>query len=236
MDTFNRKELKFVIDRVFCDLLLDVLPDFMPLDPYNKTSPDESLPSRKITPYRIHSIYFDTADHRLAYLSYEKDERYRYKIRLRSYDEDFGVCYLEIKKKFDGLSNKRRISLSYDQAMDFVRSGIIGQTTQKTEEIKNYIGRFERLEPQIYVSYDRIAFTKPDLRITIDENLLSRDFETGQKFAILDPDKYVLEIKSSGSIPLWLAKLLSQNRIFKSSFSKYGNSILKKLSKEAINV
>lgn len=31
-----------------------------------------------------------------------------------------------------------------------------------------------------------------------------------------------MEIKTSGGIPLWMTAFLSENKIFKTSFSKYG--------------
>ena len=33
-----------------------------------------------------------------------------------------------------------------------------------------------------------------------------------------------MEVKTSGGIPLWMTSLLSENGIFKTSFSKYGRA------------
>jgi hypothetical protein len=35
-----------------------------------------------------------------------------------------------------------------------------------------------------------------------------------------------MEIKCSGAIPLWMVEILSRERIFKTSFSKYGNAYM----------
>jgi len=34
----------------------------------------------------------------------------------------------------------------------------------------------------------------------------------------------LMEIKSSGGIPLWLTQVLSEEKIYKTSFSKYGTA------------
>ena len=34
----------------------------------------------------------------------------------------------------------------------------------------------------------------------------------------------LMEIKCSGGIPLWMVKVLSENKIYKTSFSKYGTA------------
>ena len=40
---------------------------------------------------------------------------------------------------------------------------------------------------------------------------------------ILDPNKYIMEIKTLGSLPLWFTKILTELKIYPKSFSKYGN-------------
>ncbi|MDR2336816.1 MAG: VTC domain-containing protein, partial [Candidatus Nomurabacteria bacterium] len=98
---FNRKELKYIIDRATFGALMKELPKRIKPDHYNKNG----------KPYPIYNIYFDTDDGELARRSFNKEQFYRYKIRLRSYD-DFAnqheKVFLEIKKKVNGVSNKRR--------------------------------------------------------------------------------------------------------------------------------
>jgi hypothetical protein len=127
------------------------------------------------------------------------------------------------------ISNKRRIILSYKKAMEFIEKKHIEEKSQKIAEFETYIKKFSKLTPKVFIKYDRIAYEKNGLRITIDENLVSTDCNTGQVYKILNKDEYILEIKSFGGIPLWLMSVLSQNKIYRSSFSKYGNSILEKL-------
>ena len=37
-------------------------------------------------------------------------------------------------------------------------------------------------------------------------------------------DEALLEIKTSGALPMWLVGFLSKNKLYKTSFSKYGNA------------
>lgn len=39
---------------------------------------------------------------------------------------------------------------------------------------------------------------------------------------LLTKDQWLMEIKAENSIPLWLSKLLSEYKLYKTSFSKYG--------------
>ena len=65
------------------------------------------------------------------------------------------------------------------------------------------------------------------MRITFDSNLRSRrdnlTFKANKKMkSYFDEDLYIMEIKTNLSLPMWLVKYLSFNKIFPTSFSKYG--------------
>ena len=99
--------------------------------------------------------------------------------------------------------------------------------------------------PSAFLSYEREAyFSDSDLnfRVTFDENILCRLENLSLESEIygepLLPENTVLmEIKCSGGIPMWMTRVLSEERIYKTSFSKYGEAyrkiIFPKLSKEA---
>jgi len=86
------------------------------------------------------------------------------------------------------------------------------------------------LLPAVYLAYDRTAFRgveDPELRITIDDNIRYREnnlkLSAGSAGKTLLPeDKLLMEIKVPGRMPLWLSHILSQEKIFSDSFSKYG--------------
>ena len=85
-------------------------------------------------------------------------------------------------------------------------------------------------ERKVFIAYDREAYAAADggeLRITFDTALRARsndvDLRLGDHGAPLLPGGlYLMEIKIPGTTPPWLARLLADNRIFSTSFSKYG--------------
>jgi len=56
---------------------------------------------------------------------------------------------------------------------------------------------------------------------------------------LLDEGVWLMEVKAEKSIPVWLSRMLSENGLFKTSFSKYGTEykkmILNNIAKENDN-
>mgnify|MGYP003899401707 CR=1 FL=1 len=225
IEVFNRNECKFIVDRQVYEKLNIRLQEYMDKDAYSKN--DDF--------YTISNIYYDTKDDYLIRKSLSKP-KYKEKLRLRAYGvpkiED--MVFLEIKKKFQGVVNKRRTSIILKEAYEFLSS-------KEKPELKSYMNKqvlkeieyllkLYSLEPKVYLAYDRRAmFSKNDksLRITFDNNIRTRRYDLrleagdyGQQ--LLDEDKFLMEVKVEKNIPLWLARLLSEYKIYKTSFSKYG--------------
>ena len=84
-------------------------------------------------------------------------------------------------------------------------------------------------------SYRREAFyakNQPDFRVTFDRRILFRQGDLSLKSKVygilLIPRNMVLmEFKCPGAMPLWAAKFLSEERIYQTSFSKYGTAYQK---------
>lgn len=53
--------------------------------------------------------------------------------------------------------------------------------------------------------------------------------------SLLDEDQSLLEIKVGHAIPLWLSHFLTENKIFRTSYSKYGNAYRTLLREGEIN-
>ena len=51
--------------------------------------------------------------------------------------------------------------------------------------------------------------------------------------SLLPPGSSILEIKVQEAMPLWLTSLLSEGKIYKSSFSKYGEAYRQQLLRTA---
>ncbi len=224
IEIFNRYEKKYMLNQAQYDEVNKVLAEYMDKDKFNENDKK----------YLISNIYYDTNDDHLIRESLQKPI-YKEKIRLRSYgpktDDDF--VFLEIKKKFDGLVNKRRTKLTLGEAKDFIKYGKIEikdyMNVQVVNELK-YLLQMYKLEPKVYLSYERLAyFAKEDndLRITIDTNIRTErnnislnEMNIGN--VLLEEGQYLMEIKSAKAMPMWLVKTLSDNEIFATSFSKYG--------------
>lgn len=181
--------------------------------------------------YTICNIYYDTPDWRLIRTSLEKPV-YKEKLRVRSYGvpgED-GRVFVELKKKYDGVVYKRRVTMQADEAVPFLAGQLPdGSFGQIGQEIRWFQQRY-RTQPGVFIAYDRLAFAGIDdseLRITFDTNLRWRDTALDLRLGdygapITDPGMILMEIKLPGVCPLWLSQLLSRAEVFPTSFSKYG--------------
>ena len=222
---FERYEKKYLVNRELCDTFLKEIEPYMQQDKYGL--------------HTICNIYYDTRNYELIRTSIDKPE-YKEKLRLRSYgipNHDSKV-FLEIKKKYAGVVYKRRIELNYDEADRFLKEGKKPEgkySEQIYNEIKYFISYYKP-EPALYLAYDRMAFfgkENPDVRITIDKNIRSRqkDMELaygdeGEK--LFDEDLKLIEIKIPGAFPMWLSNILDKLNIYPVSFSKYGSIYKKK--------
>lgn len=127
--------------------------------------------------YTICNIYYDTPDWRLIRASLEKPA-YKEKLRVRSYGvpTETDRVFVELKKKFDGVVYKRRITTEVPQ----VEPLLCGSTEAKCQigrEIQ-WFQRQNRTRPRVFIGYDRLAFAgqeDPQLRLTFDTNLRWRD-------------------------------------------------------------
>lgn len=217
---FKRYELKYLLTVEQKEKVLCAMAPYMTLDQYGRTT--------------IRNIYFDTDHYRLIRRSIERPA-YKEKLRIRSYNRSKpdSTVFVELKKKFESVVYKRRISLSEQEAMDWV---VDRQNCRKhnqiSEEVDYFIDYYGTLRPTVFLSYEREAYycnDGSDFRVTFDDTILCRQddlsLESEAYGTPLLPDGLVLmEIKCSGGIPMWMASTLSKEHIYKTSFSKYGTA------------
>ena len=214
---FKRYELKYLLTPEQKALVLAAMEGNMRLDQYGRTT--------------IRNIYFDTDNYRLIRHSLEKPA-YKEKLRIRSYRraEPDRPVFVELKKKYDGVVYKRRLSMPEQQALDWICGTERGPDSQIGAEIDYFMRYYRTLHPAVFLSYEREAYycnAGGDFRVTFDENILARQEELSLEAPvwgtpILPEDRVLMEIKTSGGIPLWMTHALTEGRIFKTSFSKYG--------------
>lgn len=220
---FKRYEMKYLLNRTQYRQITEAFEGRMKPDIHGKNT--------------ILSLYFDTPDDLLIRRSLEKP-LYKEKLRVRSYgiaDTDTTV-FVELKKKYQSVVYKRRIAMSEEEARRYLLSHASVMDTQISREIDYCLFHYHNLMPRMLLSYDRTAFyamDNPQFRITFDENILWRDHDvtltTGiGGTAVLPADTILMEVKTADAIPLWLVQLLSREKIYKTSFSKYGTAWLQK--------
>lgn len=225
-NVFKRNEKKYLLSFKQKELLLKEIRNYLKEDEYFKST--------------ICNIYFDTPNNDLIINSIDKP-LYKTKIRLRSYKvpnlED--EVFLEIKSKYNGIVQKRRIKMSLKEFYNYQDKGIINKDEQIMRELDYYF-RFYNLKPFIFIGYDRVSYRGIDddtLRLTFDCNIRSREDnlrleygDKGEKY--FDDDYYVMEIKTLDCMPLWLANSLSKHKIYPVSFSKVGRIYEKNIRRE----
>lgn len=214
---FERYEKKYCLTLSQQRFLLERMTPYMKKDAYGE--------------YTICNIYYDTDDYRLIRASLEKPV-YKEKLRVRSYGvpTDGGRVFVEIKKKYDGVVYKRRITASPADAAAFLRTG---KSAQPLGQIGREIAWFQRTYhagPKVFLAYDRAAFSgvdDPAVRITFDTDIRWRttalDLRRGDYGApLLPPEQILMELKLPGACPLWLSRALTDIDARPTSFSKYG--------------
>lgn len=227
---FKRVEMKFILNDRQTEAVKRAFSGKMKADEYGKT--------------RICNVYYDTPNFRLIRKSIEQPV-YKEKLRVRSYGTPkYGdEVFIELKKKYDGIVYKRREKLPLEQAEKLAGGEEKflcdekffceeNELTQVEREIKYFSSFYGSLCPAVYLAYVREAFyslTDPNLRITFDTDILWRDENVNLTKGVygtpvLPRGKMLMEIKTDKALPLWLTKVLSEEKIYKTSFSKYGEA------------
>lgn len=217
---FKRYELKYLLTYRQKQALLSAMAPYMKLDQYGRTT--------------IRNLYFDTDSYLLIRRSIEKPE-YKEKLRIRSYaqaDNDSTV-FVELKKKYGSIVYKRRISMTNQDAVAWLsEKQPCVHNSQIAKEISYLQELYGALHPTVFLSYEREAYYCNDgteFRVTFDDTILCRQENltlTSQVYGtpILPEGMTLMEIKCSGGIPLWMTQVLSKEKLYKTSFSKYGTA------------
>ena len=238
IEVFNRYEHKYMLDKETFQKVIKILDEHMVMDSHNKNH----------ATYTIANIYFDTDDDFLIRTSLSRP-KYKEKLRLRSYGvpDCESMVFLEIKKKVDGIVNKRRCKLSLDEAYSFLAT----KKAPKAKEYMNsqvlreleYFMKIYDLSPKVFIAYDRIAYFEKDnmdLRISFDMNIRSRRYDLALEKGdygegLLPKDMYLMEIKTSLAMPIWVSNMLSDLGIRRQRFSKYGTEFKNMINQSAID-
>ncbi len=229
--TFERKEIKYLLSDQQYRLLLPELKKYAKVDSYGKT--------------RINNIYYDTPSFQLIRTSLDKPV-YKEKLRLRTYGdtEDSTQAFIEIKKKYKGIVYKRRVASTYRSAVEYLsgeRTLGADEVSQVTGEIDELLEYYRGIRPAMVIGYDRIAMAgtiDPDFRITFDTNITWRtsdlDLKHGSDGAkVIETGQHLMEIKIPDAFPMELSRRMSELGIFPVSISKYGRGYIEYIKQAA---
>ena len=240
-DVFKRTEMKYLLSANQRRTLEEAIAQKMVLSEFGES--------------RIVSLYYDTPEFALIERSLDKP-LYKEKLRLRVYGppSPLAPAFVELKKKFDGVVYKRRVSLSLAAARAFLEGmpyetacrafplvdheahlqSLSARSLQIGREIEFMIARHSDLAPSLLTSCDRVAYADPEddeLRITFDADLafamgVSDLLAKYDVIPLLDPGHSVMEVKNAGPLPFWLVRALNEAQARPRSFSKCGHAYM----------
>ena len=211
---FKRKERKYLLSKKQFEKIQARIEQEMDRDGYFETE--------------IYNLYFDNDQNELISHSIQSPD-YKCKVRARSYGKKYAhEAFLEIKSKIEGTVFKRRILMKSEDFEKFLKTGEL-EDSQVGRELK-HIFKEKNLKPKVFIAYDRLSYksrTKKELRITFDINLRFRnenfDLKTDENSQnYFEEPTFIMETKTMHGFPRWFVDYLSEERIYPSSFSKYG--------------
>ena len=225
---FERYEIKYLLTRAQKEAVMSAMEDHMEPDSFGRST--------------IRNLYYDTDNYRLVRRSLERPV-YKEKLRVRSYGtakpED--EVFIELKKKYQSVVYKRRTGIREKDVADYLSGRISASNPcQITDEIDYFCKFYGNLSPKVFLSYEREAFfgkNDSGFRVTFDENILWRTTDLSLEAGvygenILQPGQTLMELKTSGGIPLWMVEILTAQRLQKTSFSKYGSAYMTMFARE----
>jgi len=228
----NRFELKYMINLELAERIRNDLTNYLVMD-------DHANENGK---YWISSLYYDSPDFR-CYWEKMDGIKFRRKLRIRFYENgeklsDKTPVFVEIKQRYDRVTQKRRLSLPYKEAIGLSTFRVIPAGLNSVEEAvaKEIIsfGWQYNLHPVSLIRYQRQAFFGNDfdtgLRVTLDTHMVSQqypfDFNSfSEASPMFSADQVILEIKVNERIPYWLTELVATNNLRMVRVSKYCRSI-----------
>lgn len=224
--TAKRYEKKYLLTKEQYTQLKEMIEDKTEKDEHGDTT--------------ICNIYYDTPDYKLVRKSLEKPV-YKEKFRIRSYGiaNSNTKVFAEIKKKYDGVVYKRRVSYKLGEMMNCTMRELQNISKEKDKQILDEIyymfKAYDGLEPKMFIAYDREALFATDesgIRITFDKNVRYRTddlrLDTNSRgIPILENGMCILELKTGPSLPVWISDILTELKIYPASFSKYGEAYKK---------
>lgn len=238
----ERYELKYLIKPEMIEPISRFVEAYCHMDYYSEVAEDHF--------YIINSLYLDTPNFFL--LRYKETAgAFSFNMRVRSYGNgDKPPYFCEIKYKIRDFVHKHRAKISSEDWSEIMQYNEIPENMDlvSKKNLENFlqVKLTYNVGPVILTQYRRKAYLS-DIdnyaRVTFDQDLRYQEMDQWlvcpQENELIHYDhpesfdlpeqSVVLELKCEKKIPLWMIDLIKRFELVRSSFSKYGNSMVTKL-------
>jgi SPX domain protein involved in polyphosphate accumulation len=194
--------------------------------------------------YAIRSLYLDTDGYHL-YWANEREQRNRFKARIRTYPGKPAPVFFEIKRRIGDVIVKTRAAVPeplWKQGLADPGSISLPPHAKRGLEKFYMLAQTYHLRPRVLVEYDREAYVSVVdnyARLTFDRRIVcqaqdaldldaapSRWRAVDHLVKTLTPEPVcVLELKFERVAPRWMVDLIKRLELVRLSFSKYCYSI-----------
>jgi hypothetical protein len=232
MTAMLRYEYKYLLPMNRIDGLRRRLLPFVRIDNFARFHADHQ--------YTVRSIYYESPDFSCYHEKLAGIER-RLKVRIRGYNQarPENLVFLELKRKYGPFIGKNRAPVAWSELLMLLSDYDIERhirTRRSFEEGKQDAHRFfhnviaRGMRPAILIVYEREAFfTTFDhrVRLTFDKNIRFRSVQdpcvlfSDQSLKPLFRNHFVFELKFFDSLPEWLADVVAEFQMQRTSVSKY---------------
>ncbi len=227
-----RYELKYVIDEAQVAAIEYYVRPFLELDRYSKLQRGGFYP--------IVSLYMDSPDLRLCRETLT-GQKNRFKLRIRSYtDEPEYPRFFEIKRRLNQVIFKSRARVTEEDVAALARGHLLKPKSYRTDEAA--LNQFQlyaasiNAGPMVLIRYLRKAYEAPDdtrVRVTFDRELCYKVTTepavrlggSGWHHNVVTERHSILEIKFTGTYPVWLARMIAHLNLQAGSLSKFATSM-----------
>lgn len=233
LHAFNRFEIKYLVPQDQADELRKEFRRHMDDDAHSGAGG-----------YPITSVYYDTR-HLKFYWEKVEGLRFRRKLRVRHYGtaddlDPESKVFVEIKQRVNRVTQKRRVSLRYSDALrlcspeGYEPTGEVSTRERAfLDEVTTLVGELD-LRPTVTTGYHREAWVGREadlgLRVTLDHRLRGRDrdFHLSSESAnrlTLPPRLSILEVKANERVPAWVTDVTARMSLEVVRISKYCQSV-----------
>ena len=228
-----RYELKYRLTESRARAVAQFVRQYLPVDRYCKLQREGDYP--------IVSLYLDSDNMHLCRESMDGRQN-RFKLRIRSYtDEPDYPCFFEIKRRINTVILKSRARVMHDDIVPLLARLSLGPRDYNVDmdalnQFQLYMSSVQA-KPKVLIRYMREAFEGESdnrVRVTFDRDLCYKVTDKPavilggagwQRNPVTNVGGVILEVKFTGTYPIWLSRMVEYFDLKARSISKFATSI-----------